>query len=204
MPLAESLIDWLPIMGVVAAVGASYGYYCLRTGVPTFPSMPVARDKIIALLRADMARQPPGKPYIIYDLGSGSGQLSWHIAKTLPQAQVIGMELSLVPWLRSVVRQKLTRQHNLQYRRMNFLTCNISNASALVMYLMDGIMERVSIKLHDELRPDTLVISNKFSLPGWEPEQTLPLESAFSKRLLVYRQTAAPQGEVTKLASEAA
>lgn len=179
------------VLGVIALLAASYGYYCLRTGVPTFPSMPVARDKIIGLLRADAARAGGRKPYVIYDLGSGSGQLSWHIARAMPEAQVVGIEISFIPWLRSVLRQKLTGRKNLRYLRVSFWEHSIAGADAVTTYLMEAIMPRISAKLHAELRPGALVISNKFALPGWQPVQTLPLQSAFSKQLLVYRHQAA-------------
>lgn len=183
--------DLLPIAGAAALFGVSYAYYLLRTGVPTFPSMPVAREKIIALLQADMAVRRTQGRYKIYDLGSGSGQLSWHIARALPDADVVGIELSFLPWLRATLWQKLTRQKNLRYLRVDFWSMPVGDADAVLTYLMEAIMPRVAAKLRAELRPRTLVISNKFALPGWQPEQTLPLQSAFSKRLLVYRQESA-------------
>lgn len=186
-----TLMDMMPVIVIVALLGASFAYYTLRTGVPTFPSMPVAREKIIALLQADMAvRRTQGK-YKIYDLGSGSGQLSWHIARALPEAEVVGIELSFLPWLRATVWQKLTGQRNLRYLRVDFWSMPVRDADAVLTYLMEAIMPRVAAKLRAELRPRTLVICNKFALPGWQPEQTLPLQSAFSKRLLVYRQESA-------------
>ncbi len=187
--------DWLPSLGITGGVilflGLSFTYYCLRTGVPTFPSMPVAREKIIDLLCADAALQGSELPYTVVDLGSGSGQLSWHIARAMPQAQVVGIELSFFPWARSVLWQKLTRQTNLRYLRVDFWTYDISETDAVLTYLMEAIMPRVSLKLRHELRSNALVISNKFPLPGWKPQQVIPLQSAFSKQLLVYRQVAA-------------
>ena len=184
-------VDLFPIIGIAALLAASFAYYTLRTGVPTFPSMPVAREKIIALLQADMAVRRPLGRYKIYDLGSGSGQLSWHIARALPDADIVGIELSFLPWLRATVWQKLTRQRNLRYLRVDFWSMPVGDADAVLTYLMEAIMPRVAAKLRAELRPRTLVISNKFALPGWQPEQTIPLQSAFSKRLLVYRQESA-------------
>jgi SAM-dependent methyltransferase len=178
--------DWTPIAGVVAAFGALYAYYTLRTGVPTFPSMPAARDKIIELLQADEAGADNDKRYKIYDLGSGSGQLSWHIARAMPEADVVGIELSLFPWLRATIWQKLTRQTNLTYLRADFIKHPITDADAVLMYLMEAVMQKVGFKLQNELKPGALVLSNKYALPGWTAEKTFPLP--FTKRLLVYRQ----------------
>jgi hypothetical protein len=40
-----------------------------------------------------------------------------------------------------------------------------------------------------------MVISNKFPLPEWEPIDTFTLQSAFSKKLLVYRQASPTQNK---------
>lgn len=179
--------EWMTILAVATVLCAGWAYYFFRTGVPTFPSMPVAREKIITQLRADMKAQPADRPYVIYDLGSGSGQLSWHVARAIPEAKVIGIELSFVPWLRSVIWQKLSGQQNLRYLRVSFWDHDVSDASAVLTYLMEAIMPRISAKLRRELRPETLVISNKFVLPGWPLIEELPLQSAFTKRLWIYR-----------------
>jgi SAM-dependent methyltransferase len=181
-----NLNDWTPFAGTAALFGAVYAYYTLRTGVPTFPSMPAARDKITELLKADQAKAQDNKPYKIYDLGSGSGQLSWHIARAMPNAEVVGIELSLFPWLRATAWQKLTRQKNLRYLRADFIKHPIKDADAVLMYLMEAVMQKVGFKLQNELKPGALVLSNKYALPGWQAKETFPLP--FTKRLLVYRQ----------------
>jgi len=178
--------EWFGVIAIVTFLVLSYFYYSIRTGVPTFPSLPVARDKIIDLLREDKMRAATPS-YKIYDLGSGSGQLSWAIARAFPDAEVVGIELSLFPWFRATLWQKLTRQHNLRYLRTDFLKYPIGDADAVLIYLMEGVVQKVGAKLQRELHPSAMVISNKYHLPGWQPEQTLPLP--FTKRLLVYRQS---------------
>jgi predicted RNA methylase len=167
---------------------AYWAYYWLRTGAQTFPSTPAARDRITAVIKEDMARAPKDKPYIIYDLGSGSGQLSWHIANNLPQAQVIGIELSWIPYFRAVILQKMTRKKNLKFTRVNFWTHDISNASVVVTYLTEALMPRVGEKLRSELPQDALVICNKYGIPHWTPHDIVKVQSPISKRLLIYRQ----------------
>ncbi|MEJ0063075.1 MAG: class I SAM-dependent methyltransferase [Alphaproteobacteria bacterium] len=165
----------------------SYFYYERKTGVPTFPTMPAMRNKVIEVLRKEMAARP-GQPFTVIDLGSGSGQATWHIAKALPEAQIIGIELSFVPWLRSVIRQKLFGPANLEYKRVDFLTYDISQVDAVFMYLVGKIMERVSAKLRAELKPGALAISNKFPLPGWEPYDTAVPQTLYKTVMLLYRQ----------------
>lgn len=179
------------VLALVVGFFVIYAFYAhdeRRTGVPVFPTMPAARKKIIALLHQDSEARP-ALPAVIYDLGSGSGQLTWRIARALPKARVVGIELSLIPWVRSVLRQKLFGPSNLSYKRLDFWTCDVSDATAVVTYLPGKIMERVGQKLRAELKPETLVIANGFALrAGWEPQETHEVHVPFKMNLYVYRQ----------------
>lgn len=177
---------------VLAVIGASYFYFTLKTGVPTFPTMPGPRRKMIEVIQADMQERGvtslgAALPYTIVDLGSGSGQLSWHIAKALPHARVIGIELSPIPWLRSVIHQKLFGPANLSYVRTDFWSYDLGGADVVVTYLMEQLMERVKAKLQEELKPSALVISNKFTYQGWEPAAKFHFPLPFNINLFVYR-----------------
>lgn len=185
------MIVWYILFAVLLSVAASYGYYNLKTGVPTFPTMPPMRRKMIEILQED-AETRGSQPYVIVDLGSGSGQLSWHIARAMPHARVVGVELSPIPWLRSVLRQRLFGPANLEYKRTDFWAYDISHADAVINYLMESLMERVSQKLRKELKPGTLVISSKFRLrAGWKPYKTYDIGLPLPMTLRLYRQFAA-------------
>lgn len=183
---------------VLVVIGASYFYFTLKTGVPTFPTMPGPRRRMIEVIQAEMRAKgvialDPAFPYTIVDLGSGSGQLSWHIAKALPQARVIGIELSPIPWLRSVLHQKLFGPSNLSYVRRDFWSYDLGGADVVVTYLMEQLMERVKEKLQEDLKPGALVISNKFTYKGWEPAATFHFPLPFNINLYVYRRGAAQE-----------
>jgi SAM-dependent methyltransferase len=181
--LGALLILFIPI-------AASYLFYLFKTGVPTFPTMPPMRNKMIEILSED-ARASASRPYTIVDLGSGSGQLSRAIALALPEAHVIGIELSPIPWLRSVLRQKLLGPANLEYKRVDFWTYDVSHTDALVNYLMESLMERVSEKLRRELKPGALVVASKFKLRGsWRPFASYDIGLPLPMTVRLYRQTA--------------
>ncbi len=178
----------LAVLGIVIIIAASYEYFEWKTGVATFPTMPTVRRKIIELLQQD-AKQRASRPYIILDLGSGSGQMTSRIARAMPEAQVIGIEIAFIPWLRSVVRQRLFGPQNLIYKRMDFWPYDTSTVSAVVTYLPGKIMEQVGEKLRKELKPGTLVIANTFNLRAdWEPIETFMLHAPFKTNVFVYRQ----------------
>jgi hypothetical protein len=62
-----------------------------------------------------------------------------------------------------------------------------ADAKLILCYLYPGGMRKLKPKLEQELRPGTLIISNTFSIPGWEPVQVLPAEDFFHSAVYVYK-----------------
>ena len=158
-------------------------------GVPNIRTAPAIRKKIIEILKADFAARGK-KPYIIIDLGSGNGLFTREIAQALPEARVIGLEISpqQVAWS-DHIKQK-TNLNNLTYEKADFLARDLSEADAVVFYLVSTLMESVGKKLQQDLKPGTLVTSNRFRLGGgWMPEQTLEIQTLYphQKKLNIYR-----------------
>jgi hypothetical protein len=75
-------------------------YNSVTLGISPMPSSKKAYNSIMALVN------DTGTGAII-DLGSGWGNFVVRIAKRNPQRQVIGYELSLLPWLTSVLLKQL-------------------------------------------------------------------------------------------------
>jgi SAM-dependent methyltransferase len=178
------MIVWY-VLAVLFLLILSCEFYAFKTGVPTIASFPSARRAIIKILKAKV---PPGAPFTIIDLGSGSGQLARAIARALPNAYVTGVELSPVPWLRAVVWQKLFGPQNLAYARADFWAYDCRQADAVVLYLTENIIERMGEKLRRELKDGALVVANDTALRGdWQPIETVP--TGFLKfKIFVYRQ----------------
>ena len=181
------------LLVLIALVCASYCYYEMKVGVATFPTMPTARKKMIEAIQEDFAAKksqlPPGHTYTIIDMGSGSGQLTWRIARAMPEAKVVGIELSIIPWLRSVVHQKLFGPANLSYARVNFWPYDVSKADVVITYLFGPVMEKMSTKLRQEMKSGSLVLSNKFRFVNWDDVETTVVKVPFTQNLYVYRLT---------------
>jgi len=186
----QHVYAWLYVpVYVFLALVLAYDYYEHKTGVPTFPSMPAVRRKIAGILKADAAKKPGARPYVIVDLGSGSGQLCSFLARSMPEAQVTGIELSYIPWLRSIIRQRMFGPGNLSFKRTDFWRYDLSNADAVVTYLPGKIMERVGEKLRKELKPGALVAASTFPLrAGWKPLETITVRAPLKTTIYVYRQ----------------
>ena len=121
----------------------------------------------------------------IVDLGSGWGNFVLRLAKQMPQRQIIGYELSLLPWLTSVILKKLLGLSNLSLHRQNFLDAELPAGATLVCYLFPGAMEKISNKLGLGQRQGDYLISNNFALPNWPVDKMIRLDDFF--RSPVYR-----------------
>ena len=166
------------ILGLTFLVCLSLIWSSLRAGITPVPSSRRARQVILSAA----AQSPAGS---IIELGSGWGQLALALAAQYPQRHVIGYEISLIPWLVSLLLKKLYRLPNLSLRRENFLRTKLPHAALLVCYLYPGGMTKLARKLGDEPTADML-ISNTFALPGQEPEQIIRLDDLYKSPIYVY------------------
>jgi len=122
----------------------------------------------------------------IIDVGSGWGTLVIAVAKKYPQRDVIGYELSLVPWLVSVLLKQIGRIHNLSLYRKDFLKADLSQASTLICYLFPGGMLSLEKKLRQEKNKVNLIVSNTFAIPSYEPVKVVKLNDIYATPIYVY------------------
>jgi SAM-dependent methyltransferase len=144
------------------------GYYTIfKTGVPTIASSRAMQRAMIGILQKELS----DRPATIVDLGSGSGHLSWRLARLFTQAQVIGIELSPLPFFCGLMRKILLGPRNLHYRRQDLRTYDCTAAHAVIVYLRGAaVMEGVGNKLRAELKPGALILCNETALRGdWQP-----------------------------------
>lgn len=123
----------------------------------------------------------------IIDLGSGWGNLVIRIAKSNPQRQVIGYELSLLPWLTSIAVKKILGLKNLSLYRQNFYHVKLPNASVLVCYLYPEAMEKINHKLHLEQPNINFIISNNFALPSQQADKIVTLNDFYKSPIYLYK-----------------
>jgi SAM-dependent methyltransferase len=175
-------------LAILIPVWLSYEYYQTKTGVAVFPTMAPMRRKIIEVLKKEVATSET-RPFAVIDLGSGSGQLTWHLARQLPETRVVGVELSYVPWLRSVLRQRLFGPKNLRYVRADFFTQDLTQYDGVITYLIGRAMRPLSGKLRKELKPGALILASTFPLhDDWVPFETFDVRVPMKVKLFAYRQ----------------
>lgn len=127
----------------------------------------------------------------IIDLGSGWGNFVIPLAKNNPQRQIIGYELSLLPWLISMLLKKVLRLKNLSLYRENFYNVNLPSASVIVCYLYPQAMSKIQAKLLLEQPKIDFLISNNFALPSWQAEKVIKLNDFYKSPIYLYKITKA-------------
>lgn len=175
MTLAAGLL----FCSLLACFGSLF-FHSLLLGITPMPSSLKAKRAILKLLPQKIEHG------IIYELGSGWGGLAFLLAKQYPHSQVIAFELSPIPWFFSRVQQLFLNRPNLTIERKNFHHHNFSDAGAIVCYLFPSAMKKLSLKLKKELPSKSILISNTFSLIGWENETVLFLDDFAATRIYKY------------------
>lgn len=173
------------LVALVFLAAVSVCWFSVRIGISPMPSSARARRAIVeaaAIARGDT----------IVELGSGWGTVAIALARQCPQRHVIGYELSLVPWLVSVLLKRLLRLQNLTLVRADFRTATFPREAVLVCYLFRRGMRELAQRLAREETPPAWLISNTFALPSWKPDSVIRLRDLFRTRIYLYRRPCAP------------
>ena len=172
-------LDYLILAAVLVFVIVTT-YYVAVTGISPMPSSRTSRRKIREILNL-------AGVCCIVDLGAGWGDLAFSIAATLPDAELTAYELSPFPWLVMKVRHGLFGPRNVTVARQDFRKVSLAGNDAVVCYLYSELLEKMRPKMEAELTPGTLVVSNVFDIPGWEPEAVHKLYDSQCPQVYVYR-----------------
>jgi hypothetical protein len=189
LPGGDAVVLVLMLLG-----GLSILVFTLITGVPPMPTHRLAVPVMFEMIPRGAA------PKVAYDLGCGWGRLVFALAARYPDATVIGIELSPLPWLFCKARQMIQRRPNLEIRYGNFLRMPLDDADLIFCYLMIGAMRRLARKLDREARDGTVVIANNFAIQDWTPEDVRIVEGAMSA--WIYRYRVAGDGSHHKVSRE--
>ena len=122
----------------------------------------------------------------IYDLGSGWGHLVIRLAKRYPHREIVGYEVSILPWIMTLLLKKLLGLNNLIVHRENFLKANLSGASVLLCYLHSPTMAAIKEKLDREASKELYLISHNFALPSELPIKTVQVNDFYRSPVYLY------------------
>lgn len=165
---------------VAALISVSIIYSTVKLGISPMPSSNKAYNTMMKLA------EETGTGTIV-DLGSGWGNFVIPMAKKYPQRQIIGYELSLLPWLFSSFLKKLLRLKNLTLHRQDFYNADLSNTSVLVCYLFPEAMNKIKQKLLSDQHKIDFIISNNFALPSSKPYKVMKLNDFYHSPIYLYK-----------------
>lgn len=123
----------------------------------------------------------------IIDLGSGWGNFVIRIAKRYPNRQIVGYELSILPWLISTLFKRILGLKNLNLHRQNFYNANLPAASVIVCYLFPEAMDKIKHKLLLEQPEISFLISNNFALPLCQYDKIIQLDDFYRSPIYLYK-----------------
>jgi SAM-dependent methyltransferase len=112
------------------------------------------------------------KGMVVYDLGSGTGDVVIHLAKKY-NVSCVGLEVDpLKAWISRLLVLKDQKLRNLiEIKRMNFLKADLSKADSVYVFLSGGtgIMRKLETKLSIELKSGAKVASCVHTFPDLKP-----------------------------------
>ena len=116
-----------------------------------------------------MANVKPGE--VVFDLGSGDGRIIVMAAKEF-NATSVGIEINPLWVLWTKVKIALFRLYGKgSVIWGNFFNLDLSKADIVTLYLLQNTNEKLKLKLENELKPGTRVVSHVFTFDGWVLEE---------------------------------
>lgn len=155
-------------------------------GIPNIRTAPAIRKKIIERLNQDKTAKGV-HTYTIIDMGSGNGTFARQIAAAMPGAKIIGLEVDKLALAKARFWQKKKPLNNLEFIEDDFFNHDLSKADALIIFQINSLMPRLRKKLSENVKPGTLVISNKFAIGGdWKPAEVLDIKTLYPHQKTIY------------------
>ena len=147
-------------------------------GAPFHPTSVFVADKMLALAGVNSES-------IVYDLGCGDGAIVVAAARRYNAMKVVGIEQKQN--LCSIALRRTRHLRNAFIVNANYDDVDISEANVITLYQSASENARLKLKLVNELREGSKVVSHDFGIPGWRPtEFHIFKEGHHSQRILVY------------------
>lgn len=147
-------------------------------GAPFYPTSAIVVEKMLAL--ASVSSET-----IVYDLGCGDGAIVVAAAGHYKAMKAVGIEQNQK--LCSIALRRTRHLRNALIINANYDDVDISEANVVTLYQSASENARLKLKLVNELRGGSKVVSHDFGIPGWRPtEFQVFKEGHRSQRIIVY------------------
>lgn len=181
------------VVAVISFCIVSVLWFTLKTGISPMPSS--LQVRLVVQKASEQANDGS-----IVDLGSGWGTLLFAMAKQYPDRQLIGYELSWLPWAYSRIVVAVCRMQHVKIYRSSFLDADLSASSLLLCYLHPEGMQALQQKLSDDQHVHALLISSTFAFSDISPSHTIRVDDLYQTPVYLY-QLKKEDGEYVRLAT---
>jgi SAM-dependent methyltransferase len=151
---------------------ASVGAQQAKLPTPDIHFVPTPPAIVDAMLK--VARVTPTD--LIYDLGSGDGRIVITAAQKYG-ARGIGIEID--PELIKEATKKASKAgvaDHVTFLQADLFKTDLSEASVVTLFLSPSINRRLEAKLKRELKPGSRVVSHRFPIDDWKPDENLEVK----------------------------
>ena len=110
---------------------------------------------------------------VVYDLGSGDGRILITAAKKFG-ARGVGIEIDP-----DLIKQAMANARaegvadKVRFVNQDLFAADISDATVVTLYLLESLNEKLRPKLLRELKPGARIVSHRFRMGDWLPEQAV-------------------------------
>lgn len=128
--------------------------------------VPTPPEVVAAML--DMGGVTPAD--VVYDLGSGDGRIPIEAAR---QRGARGVGIELDPALVKIAKagaKEAGVQQRVRFERADIFKTDLSKATVVTLYLSPTTNLRLREKLRRELAPGSRVVSHRFDMGDWAPD----------------------------------
>jgi tRNA A58 N-methylase Trm61 len=132
--------------------------------------LPTPREAVMAMLK--LANVGPGD--IVYDLGSGDGRVVITAVKDFGAARGIGIDID--PALIREANDNAERagvSDRARFTNQDLFDTDVREATVVALYLLPWLNRKLMPKLKAELKPGSRIVSYRFDMGDWKPDQTL-------------------------------
>jgi cyclopropane fatty-acyl-phospholipid synthase-like methyltransferase len=141
--------------------------FLLATQTPDIHWVPTANN--IADVMLELAHVTAAD--VVYDLGSGDGAILFRAAEKYG-ARGVGIEIDQKLVAASTERaRKRGMTDKVTFVQGDMFKADISDATVVALYLSASVNRRLAPKLMKELKPGTRVVSHRFDMYDWPPDE---------------------------------
>lgn len=141
-----------------------------ESDVPYVPTPEPVVDRMLEMADVD-------KTDVVYDLGSGDGRIIIRAAREYG-ARGVGIEIDPKRVEEARRNAKDAGVSNLvEFRQGDLFEADLSEATAVTLYLLPSVNQKLRPRLFEQLKPGTPVVSHDFDMGDWAPDKTVEVNS---------------------------